>query len=120
MSSLISLLIVSALAAAGGPAPPPAEQPPSSGPASLTFVSKDAVLVGTVYGIDAIDAQPRAYGQRVSADVLAGHRTVWYSCPNASPMSDGSRISFDFVAGQRYELVCQAAKGAVIRPVEGC
>lgn len=120
MSSLSSLLVVSALAAAGGPATPPAEQRPPSGPASLSFVSKDQVLVGTVYGIAAIDAQPQAYGQRLSANVSAGRRTVWYSCPNAPQMSGGSRITFDFVAGRHYKLVCQSTMDAMIRSEDEC
>ncbi len=119
MSSLSSLLVVSALAAAGSPTMP-SEQHPASEPATLSFLAKDQVLVGTVYGIDAIDAQPRAYGQRLSANISAGRRTVWYSCPNAPQMADGSRLSFDFVAGGRYTLVCQPEKEAVIRSADDC
>lgn len=120
MSSLSILLVVSALAASGNPATTPTEQRLPFGSASLSFVSKDKMLVGTVYGISAVDAQSQAYGKLLSTNVLAGHRTVWYSCPNVPQSSDGSRISFDFVAGGHYELVCQPSKGAVIRSVDEC
>ena len=120
MSSLSILVFVSALAAASGPTTAPEEQQPSSGPATLSFVSKDQMLVGTVYGISAIDAQPQAYGKLLSANVSAGHRAVWYSCPSSSQMSDRSVIEFEFVAGRHYELVCQPSKGAMIRPADEC
>jgi hypothetical protein len=120
MSSLSIVLVVSALSATSGQATPSAEQQLSSGQASLSFVSKDQVLVGTVYGIAAIDAQPRVYGQHLSANVSAGQRTVWYSCPNSPQASNGSNITFDFVAGHQYELVCQPAEGAMIRLAEKC
>lgn len=120
MSSLSILLIVSALATASNPPPTPTETRPSSGPASLSFVSKDKMLVGIVYGISGVDAPSQAYGKLLSTNVSAGHRTVWYSCPNALQSSDGSRITFDFAAGGHYELVCQPLKGAVIRPADEC
>ena len=120
MSSLSILVLVFALATASGPTTAPNEQRPSSGPATLSFVSRDQMLVGTVYGISAIDAQPQAYGKLLSANVSAGHRTVWYSCPNAPQLSGRSAIEFDFVAGHRYELVCQPTKRAMIRPADEC
>ncbi len=120
MSSLSILVFVSALATASGPTTAPTEQRTSSGPATLSFVSKDQMLVGTVYGISAIDAQPQAYGKLLSTNVLAGHRTVWYSCPNTAQVSGRSVIEFDFVAGRRYELVCQPTKSAMIRPADDC
>lgn len=118
MSSPLSLLAFAALATTvqsdlllAKPSPPEA---------SLSFVSKDQTLLGVVYGIDAVDAQPRVYGQRLSASVSAGKRTAWYSCPNEPQMSGSSRITFDFVAGQHYELICQTGKAAVIRSQDDC
>ena len=119
MSSLASLLVVSALSAAGGQAVP-AAQPPSSEPASLSFVSNVQALAGIAYGIDAIDAQPSFFEQRVSANVSAGRRTVSFSCPDTPQMTGGSHLTFDFVAGRHYELVCEPAKDAVIRPADEC
>jgi hypothetical protein len=120
MSGLSILFVASALATAGPQVTVLSKPEPSSKPASISFVSRDKMLVGTVYGISAIDAQAQVYGKLLSASVLAGNRTVWYSCPNAPAGSDRSRIAFDFVAGQHYELVCDAAKGAVIRAAEEC
>jgi hypothetical protein len=118
MSSLFSLLVVSALTAAGGQAAP--VSPPSSEQASLSFASEDQVLAGIAYGIDAIDAMPSILGQRLSASIPAGQRTVWYSCPNEPRMTGGSRITFDFDAGHRYQLVCRPGRGAEIRPSDEC
>ncbi len=118
MSSLTSLLVAAALAAAAQPTPHPTN--PSSAAATLAFVAKDQVLVGIVYGIDAVDAKPSSYGQRISANISAGQRTVWYSCPNAPQMGSGSHVTFDFVAGHHYSLVCRAGKDAVIRQSDEC
>ncbi|MCI4568506.1 hypothetical protein [Lysobacter sp. CFH 32150] len=119
MGSVSSLLVVSALAAADGQALP-VQPHQSAEPASITFVSEDQTLVGIAYGIDAIDSQPRAFGQRLSANVTAGLKTVWYSCPNDPQMKEGSRITFNFVGGHHYELACRPGKDAVIRPSDEC
>lgn len=113
MSALSIVLALSTLGSA-------AAQPAPAAPASLSFVSKNPLLVGTVYGISAIDAKAQVYGRHLSANVPAGHRTVWYACPDAPQMTGKSSISFDFVAGQRYELVCQPAQQAMIRPLDEC
>ena len=113
------LVSIAAIAlATAGQAPAPVKT--ASNTASLTFVSESRVLVGTAYGLDAIDAQPRVFGQRLAADLMAGHRTVWYSCPNTPTPHDGSRLTHNFEAGRRYELVCQAGKEAVIRQADEC
>lgn len=119
MGSLSSLLVVSALAAAGGQAPPaPSQQ--SSEPASVSFVAEDLALAGIAYGIDAVDALPRVFGDRLSTHVSAGNRTVWYSCPNAPRVEGGSHLTFNFVGGRRYELVCRHGQDAEIRPSDEC
>ena len=119
MSSLASLLFVSALAAIGGQSTP-ASQSPQPQQASLSFVSQDQILAGITYGIDAIDAQPQVFGRRLSANVSAGQKTIWYSCPNEPQVAGGSRITFDFKAGSRYELVCRSGKDAEIRSSDEC
>lgn len=119
MSGLSSLLVVSVLAVAGGQEKS-VSQPPSPKQASLSFVSESQVLAGMVYGIDAIDAQTRIFGQRLAANISAGRRTVWYSCPNAPQMTGGSRLTFDFEAGRRYQLVCRTGKDAEIRLSDEC
>ena len=119
MSSLPALIAVAALAASGGQEAPDAGQP-STGPASLKFVAKDPMLGEAIYGIDAIDGLARAYGQRQAADVAAGLRTVWYSCPAAPVMDGGSRVTFEFVAGRKYELVCRSGQEAEIRAADNC
>lgn len=120
MSALSIVLALSALGSASSPATSAAVPSSPETPASLSFVSKNPLLVGTVYGISAIDANAQVYGRHLTATVPAGHRTVWYSCPNASQMAGKSSIRFDFVAGQRYELVCQPAQQAMIRPMDDC
>jgi hypothetical protein len=120
MSALSVAFALSALVSASGPATSAAVTPSPSAPASLTFVSNGQLLVGTVYGISAIDAKAQVYGRHLSANVPAGRRTVWYSCPNALQMSKGSSLSFDFVAGKQYELVCQPAQQAMIRATDDC
>ena len=113
------LLSIAAIAlATAGQAPAPVKT--YSDTASLTFVSDSHVLVGTAYGLDAIDAQPRLFGQRLAADLSAGQRTVWYSCPSSPTSREDSRLSHYFEAGRRYELVCQAGKEAVIRQTDEC
>ena len=91
---------------------------PPAADASLRFVAKDQPLAGISFGIDAIDGQRRGYGQKTSARLLAGRRTVWYTCPGQA--SAGARMSFDFEAGGRYELDCSAGPEAVIRRAEDC
>jgi len=117
MNSLSALLFASALA--GGQAAP-APQQPQTEQASLYFVAKGQILVGTLYGIDSIDASQSVFGKRTIAKVLAGRRTVWYSCPNAPQMAGGSRLTFNFVAGHQYELVCEPGKEAAIRQSDEC
>ena len=85
--------------------------------ASLAFVSENQVLVGTAYGLDAVDSRPRLFGERVAAHLAPGERTVWYSCPGSR---DSSALTFNFKAGQRYQLVCQVGKDAVIRKADEC
>jgi hypothetical protein len=118
MTSSFALLVASAFAALTAPSSPAEE--PAAATASLTFKAKGAALVGTVYGLDAIDDEARVYGQRASAEILAGRRTVSYTCPDAPLGIDGSRLSFDFEAGSHYELVCRAGQQAEIRLVDGC
>ena len=118
MSSLTSLLVAAALAAAAQPTPHPAK--PSSTTATLTIIAEDQALVGIVYGIDRVDGQPRYHGRQISANIPAGERTVWYSCPNAPQMGTGSHTTFDFVAGHRYSLVCRAGIGVVISQSDEC
>ena len=112
MASLAILIGAAALAVAGQSAPVKA----TSNAAALTFVSENHMLEGTAYGLDAIDSQPRLFGQRFTADVEAGKRTVWYSCPTSPQVTGGSSLTFDFEAGRSYELVCQPGTEAVIRP----
>lgn len=111
-------ILIAAAALAAGQTAVPAKQSPDT--AILTFVSENRVLLGIAYGLDAIDAQPRVFGERLSANLTAGQKTVWYSCPNAPQMGGGSRITFNFESGHRYELVCQAGKEAVTRQADGC
>lgn len=111
----VSLAIAAiGLVAAGGPA---AAVESTDEAASLAFVSDNQVLVGISYGLDAIDARPRLFGERVAAHLAPGERTVRYSCPGAP---DSSALTFNFEAGQRYQLVCQAGKDAVIRKSDQC
>jgi hypothetical protein len=93
---------------------------PAAPTATLQFVDKDMPLAGISYGIDFIDGNRNAFGQRVSTAVPAGTRTVWYTCPGEAPMSSGSRLSFDFKAGERYELVCRTGQDALIRRADNC
>jgi len=113
----ISILIASAVLAASQPVVPANQE---TNTATLKFVSENRILLGTAYGLDAIDARPRGFGQRLSADLTAGQRTVWYSCPNSPQVGGGSRITFNFESGHSYELVCQAGKEAVIRQTDEC
>ena len=116
MSTITSLLFASAFAATGqGDA-----TPDGAGPASLSFSAKDRVLIGTVYGISAVDDEPRLYGQRLAADVPAGRRTVSYECPGRQLGIDGSRLTYDFAAGSRYLLVCHADREAEILLADDC
>ena len=87
---------------------------------TLAFVAKDQPLSGIAYGIDAVDGQRSAYGQKVSVRLLAGRRTVWYSCPGEAAPAGGSRMSFDFEARGSYELSCRSGQEAIIRRTEGC
>jgi hypothetical protein len=118
MTRTFALLVASALAALTGSAGRADE--PAAATASLTFKAKGAVLVGTAYGLDAIDDEPRIYGQRTSAEFLAGRRTVAYTCPDTPIGIDGSRLTFDFQAGSHYELVCRNGQEAEIRVTDGC
>jgi hypothetical protein len=112
MASFSILIVAAALAVTGQTSPVKSD----ANAAGLTFVSESHMLEGTAYGLDAIDSQPRLFGQRFTADVVAGKRTVWYSCPTAPQVTGGSRLTFDFEAGHSYELVCQPGQEAVIRP----
>lgn len=117
MSSL-SVLFAATAFAATGPAATPSQ--PSSGAAELKFASENQMLAGIAYGIDAIDAQPRFFDQRVATNVIAGQRTIQYSCPN-TPQTDGaSQLTYTFEAGHRYELVCQEGHAALIRESDEC
>ena len=107
MSVLASVLLLAASSAS-----------PASADASLRFVAKDQPLAGISFGIDAIDGQRSAYGQKTSARLLAGRRTVWYTCPGQA--SAGASMSFEFEAGGRYELDCGAGPEAVIRRADDC
>ena len=109
MSLLASAILVATLSTAGAP--------PQD--ASLRFVSKQPVLVGISFGLNAVDGRALVLGQRTATQVAAGRRTIWYSCPNGPLMSEGSSLSFDFVPGKNYELSCGSG-GAQIRVAEGC
>jgi hypothetical protein len=113
--SIASALVVAAAFAATAPM-----SPQGAGPATLTFHSEGQLLAGSVYGLDAIDEQTRFFGQRLSAEVAAGHRTVRYSCPTAPAMDGGSRLTFDFIPGGKYELVCRSGQAAEIRRTDDC
>jgi len=117
MSGLSSLIVATALAAAAGTSP---SGEASAETASLSFQSKDQMLVGTVYGIEAVDGTPRVYGERLAANVPAGRRTVSYACPGMELGIDGARLSYEFAPGGHYQLVCDSVKGAEIRQVDHC
>ena len=87
-------------------------------PATLSFNSQTQVLDGFVYGIEAIDGQAFGFGQKLSAEVAAGHRTVQYACPSTLDGIGKSSLAFDFVPGRKYELICNAGADAEIRPVD--
>ena len=106
------MLIAAAFTTAS--AAPPAG--PAAQTASLAFVA-DTPYVGAAYGIEALDGHRRVYGERLAADVAAGHRTVAYVCPAASG-GDTAQLGFDFEPGRRYELVCRAGQPAVIRAAD--
>jgi len=110
-ASFLLLAATTATTVAAAPSPAPAD-------AQLAFVARGTPLAGISFGIEAVDGQRSGYGGRMSTRVLAGRRTVWYSCPGQPAMDGGSRMSFDFEAGRRYELACEAGKQAVIRPAD--
>ncbi|HST29030.1 MAG TPA: hypothetical protein VLK26_11760 [Rudaea sp.] len=87
-------------------------------PATLSFNSQTQVLDGYVYGIDAIDGQEFGFGQKLSAAVAAGHRTVQYSCPSSHNGSGKSSLAFDFLPGRKYQLVCNTGADAEIQPAD--
>lgn len=89
-------------------------------PATLQFRSQAGALAGISFGIDAVDARRNVLGERLQAQVAAGHRTIRYSCPNEAAPRDGSRISFDFEAGASYTLTCRAGGEAEIRRTDDC
>lgn len=93
---------------------------PATPAASLQFVANGNPLAGISYGIDSVDERRSAYGQRVATRVLAGTRTIQYSCPGERATVRGSRMSFDFKAGENYELVCRAGQQALIRRADNC
>ncbi|HET9775960.1 MAG TPA: hypothetical protein VFP77_05290 [Gemmatimonadaceae bacterium] len=82
--------------------------------ATLSFNSQTWVPSGYAYGIEAIDNEERGSGLRLTADIGAGHKTIWYSCPGTP---EGA-LTFDFEAGRKYELVCNAGVEAEIRSVD--
>lgn len=118
MSSLLSLIVLSALAATAPSTAPgqPAIQPDE---ALLQYVAPFQPLAGIAYGMTAVDDQTLILNQRVDTRVASGLRTVWYTCPSESLQTSSSRLSFDFKAGQVYELVCRAGQQAEIRAA-GC
>ena len=118
MSSLLSLLVASALAATA-PSTSTSQPTTQSQEALLQYVAPFQALAGISYGMTAVDSQPLILDQKVTARVASGLRTVWYSCPNQSQMTGGSHLSFNFKAGQMYELVCRDGQQAEIRAA-GC
>ena len=118
MSSLLSLLVVSALAATT-PGTSTSQPTTQSKDASLQYVAPFQLLAGISYGMTAVDSQSLILDQRVTTRVASGLRTVSYSCPNESQKPGGSRLSFNFKAGQAYELVCREGQQAEIRAA-GC
>ena len=110
-SILLPAILGGPAAAAGAPVAPAA----AAEAASIDFVS-DARVVGARYGIDAIDGQPRFYGQRTSARIAPGLRSIAYACPGGEGVS---RLSYAFETGQTYELVCTAGHVAEVRST-GC
>ena len=116
MSAAPLFLLLAAAASTGVDSPNP-EAPP--GQAKLMFQTGSQPFVSPSAGIDGIDSQRTVYGERLSADLSSGRRTVWYTCPDQPAMEGGSRMTFDFEAGEVYELVCHAGGGAEIRPA-GC
>lgn len=61
-------------------------------------------------GVDAIDVQSRVFGQRLAADLVAGQRTVWYSCRNTPTPRGSSRLTHDLQDRQRCELCAKPAR----------
>jgi hypothetical protein len=118
MSSLLSLLVVSAFAAI---TPGTATSQPTTQPeeAVLQYVAPFQALAGISYGMTAVDNRALILDQRTTARVASGLRTVSFSCPNASSLAGGSQLRFNFKAGQAYELVCREGQPAEIRAA-GC
>lgn len=116
MSALVLLAAAAAISFAGQGTMPPDQR----SPARLEFVSEHRVLIGAAYGLDAIDGQPRYFGQRAAAEIPPGQRTILYSCPNAPDTGNASSLTYTFKPGHLYELVCRGGKEAVIRQSDDC
>ena len=87
-----------------------------TGDATLSFVVPTQSLAGTLYGIESIDVTPQTFDKQLKTDLVAGRRTVWYSCPT----TPRSTLTYDFSAGGKYELVCSPGQGAEIHRVDEC
>jgi hypothetical protein len=109
--SVSAIMLASVLASA---MPSSSDAPPDQ-TATLSFNSQTQVLDGYAYGIEAVDGQALGFGQKLSAEVAVGRKTVLYSCPNNS---GGSALTFDFLPGRKYELVCNPDAEAEIRPAD--
>jgi len=113
--SVITLFVAAALAAAGTSSPT-AAQAAKPDPVTLSFNLANQNLAGVLYGIEAIDASPQTFGKLVNTELVAGRRTIWYSCPTGSRSS----LTYDFSAGGKYELVCNPGQDAEIRRIDEC
>lgn len=113
-------LTATLLACLAGTAPAHARTTPDIAQATLRFQSKASVLAGISYGIDAVDARRSVLGERLQAEVPAGLRTIWYSCPGEAAPREGARISFAFEAGASYTLSCRAGQDAEITRSDDC
>jgi hypothetical protein len=93
--------------------------PAAPAPDAVIRFDSDSPLRGISYGLDAVDGQRLILGQRTTAHVAPGLRTIEYSCPDAPLASGGNRLTFAFEADQVYALQCRAGQPVVIR-ASGC
>jgi hypothetical protein len=109
--SMLAVVIAATVAAA---APADRDNPPEA-PATLAFDSGIEALAGITYGLEAVDEQELAFGQKLATSVPTGTRTVRYSCPANGEGDGNGTLSFEFEAGQKYQLVCLPDAHAEIR-----